>query len=145
MPNRPYSALDGKTVLVADDNPHMRTLVTTLLTALARPASVVEACCGDCALEALDRRPVDLAIVDWRMDPTDGLTLVRTLRARESGHRLPVVMMSGYAEGEGLDPLREAGADQVLSKPLSLRAFARALTAATDSTAMSALRDTVAH
>lgn len=130
MPNRPYDCLDGLNVLVADDNPHIRKLVTTLLTALGRPANVAEACCGDCALDILDSRPVDVAIVDWRMAPVNGIELVRTIRQRERAHRLPVIMMSGYADPDQMAHMRAAGADHVLAKPLGLRRFAATVAAA---------------
>lgn len=133
MTHAPYDFLDGRTILVADDNAHMRTLVTTLLTALGRPGAVEQACCGGCALEVLDGRPVDLAILDWRMSPVDGLSLVRTIRARETDAHLPVIMMSGYAEPEAMADMRAAGADHVLAKPLSLRSFVAGLSAATRS------------
>lgn len=131
MPNRPYACLDGLNVLVADDNPHIRKLVTTLLTALGRPARVEEACCGDCALEILGSRPVDVAIVDWRMAPVNGIELVRAIREQERARRLPVIMMSGYADPDNVADMREAGADHVLTKPLGLRRFAATVAAAT--------------
>ncbi|MCA1940917.1 MAG: response regulator [Caenispirillum bisanense] len=130
MPDRPYDCLDGLNVLVADDNPHIRKLVSTLLSALGRPGSVEEACCGDCALDILATRPVDVAIVDWRMEPVNGIELVRAIREQERARRLPVIMMSGYADPDHMADMRDAGADAVLTKPLGLRRFAATVAAA---------------
>ncbi len=132
MPNRPYDCLDGLTVLVADDNPHMRKLVATLVTSLGRPARVEEACCGESALDILGHRRVDVAIVDWRMEPVNGIDLVRAIRAEEQSRRLPVIMMSGYADPQRVAAMRDAGADHVLAKPLGLRNFAATLAAAAE-------------
>ncbi|TXL71490.1 response regulator [Vineibacter terrae] len=68
---------------------------------------------------ALKASPVDLVILDVQLDDEDGLELVRDLRARSS---LPIIVLSGHRRDEvdrviGL----ELGADDYLTKPVSLR------------------------
>jgi CheY-like chemotaxis protein len=42
-------------------------------------------------------------------------------------HGIPVVLMSGFVGGSVLDRARDAGADEVLAKPLSARELATSL------------------
>ena len=50
--------------------------------------------------ETLDQQPIDLAIVDWFMEPLDGIELVRGIRAGRNGPNpyLPIIMLTGHSE-----------------------------------------------
>lgn len=84
---------------------------------------VVEACCGDEAIEALDSVAPDLIISDVRMPgELDGIALLGIVRRRFPA--LPVIIVSGH--------LRPAaaladGATQFLAKPYALDAILQAV------------------
>jgi DNA-binding response OmpR family regulator len=63
------------------------------------------------ALEADDRDPADLILLDLRLPDMHGTDVALDLRARRP--RLPIVVLSGYAAEMGLVP-----ANLVLRKPL---------------------------
>jgi DNA-binding response OmpR family regulator len=71
------------------------------------------------ALEKLGNMKVDLVIVDREMPNMDGLSLVRSIRNNFHLLNIPVVMVTDRVEDgfEG-DALR-AGADLVMSKPVT--------------------------
>jgi diguanylate cyclase (GGDEF)-like protein len=72
---------------------------------------------GQEALEMIDKRRPDLAVVDLRMPRVDGLELTRRLRANPMTSALPVIMLT--AKGMTVDKVHglTAGADDYLVKP----------------------------
>ncbi|WP_027964586.1 response regulator transcription factor [Halalkalibacillus halophilus] len=109
------------TILVADDDPHIRKLITLYLTNSAY--HVLEAADGQEALDLLDKEKVDLVIVDIMMPHVDGLELTEDIRSFSD---IPVLMVT--AKGDSQDKVRgfNAGSDDYLVKPfdpveLSLR------------------------
>ncbi|MFG1645123.1 response regulator transcription factor [Amycolatopsis sp. NPDC049252] len=107
----------GRLVLVVDDDPRVRTVVTWQLE--AEGFRVAEAPDGRRALETIGREQLDLVILDLALPGVGGLDVLRRLRSGERGAALPVIVLSGRS-GEtdrivGLD----LGADDYLVKPFS--------------------------
>ena len=94
---------------------------------------VVEARDGVEALELFDddASRVGLVVSDLIMPRLGGVELGRRLRARFP--RLPVLLMSGYADGAGVQVLREEPGRPFLKKPFTPEALANAVRAALDS------------
>ena len=64
---------------------------------------VVEFACAEETLKAIDGGlAVDLLISDHLMPGMNGTDLIREIRARRPG--LPALLVSGYAEAEGIAP-----------------------------------------
>jgi CheY-like chemotaxis protein len=116
--------LDRLTVLVVDDNQHMRSLIRTILEALG-VSSIIEARDGQHALEKLSAQQVDLIIVDWNMEPMDGLALTRQIRtsADSPDPFVPIVMLSGHTEKSRVMQARDAGITEFMAKPVSARSL----------------------
>ena len=99
-------------VLVVDDDPDVRALVSTLL---GRAGYLItEAPDGRAALKVLyDQRP-DLVVLDVNMPDLDGWATLERIRDLSD---VPVVMLS--ARGEELEKVRalRAGADDYVTKP----------------------------
>ena len=75
---------------------------------------------GPEAIEACERRRYDLILLDLQMADLDGYTTATALRARERGHRTPIVAMSGHTGPGARERCIEAGMDDYLSKPIEL-------------------------
>jgi DNA-binding NarL/FixJ family response regulator len=102
-------------VLVVDDDPCFRTFVRTLLERAS--FKVEEAADADEALEAVERMPPHLVLLDVVLPETSGYELYRELRER-CGRALPIIFVSGlrtdaYDRSAGL----LLGADDYLVKP----------------------------
>lgn len=105
-------------VLVCDDEP---SFVRLLEVNLKRAGfDVVTASDGE---EALDRAREDkptLLLVDILMPKMDGVELVRRFKADEQLSDLPIIVLTAdILEGDH-ERVCEAGADEVLSKPVAL-------------------------
>jgi DNA-binding response OmpR family regulator len=101
-------------ILVVDDDPDIRLLLRLELSAEGHAIS--EAGDGRAALEALEREPVDLVLLDIMMPVLDGWEVLRTL---EAGASPPIVVVTALAthDQSHLVELLELGAVDVVVKP----------------------------
>src|SRR5436190_16094670 len=95
-------------VLVADDNQHMRAIVVAVLKSIG-VKHVRECRDGTEALTHLRDFHADVAIVDFRMAPMDGVTFIRKVRADSPYSFLPIIMLTGYADRKRVMEARDAG------------------------------------
>lgn len=109
----------GKRVLVVDDSASMRELLRESLYA-AGFDRVWCAADGARALAVLADNSVDAIICDNVMEPVDGLSVIRNLRANsESFGQLPILLLTGHADRNVVEQAREAGVDGILVKPVA--------------------------
>ena len=86
---------EGRTILVAEDSPAVRTMLETELTELG--GTVVTAADGALAWKAFQERPFDLVICDVEMPQMDGLAV--TLKIRQSDRSsTPVIVYSSIGD-----------------------------------------------
>lgn len=106
-------------VLVVDDDPTFRELLTNLLeTAGCRVWTAQDGLAG---LAALYNGPFDLILVDYRMPGMTGLDV--TAYIRRSDTVTPIILITG--DYYTLDPeiVTQAGVTKVLPKPLNINEF----------------------
>ncbi|MCC7000315.1 MAG: response regulator [Deltaproteobacteria bacterium] len=107
------------TVLVVEDSPTMRQLLTYALMRLG-DIEVLEAEDGLDALRKLAARtaPVELVITDINMPNLDGLKLIARLRADDATRDVPIVVITTDS-GEGdRERAMALGATSYIEKPL---------------------------
>ena len=119
--SEPTASLDGKKILVVDDNAtNCRILDEILRNWLTRPVVVDGAAAAFLALEEAEAagQPFDLLLTDANMPDTDGFTLVERLRER-GDLTAPVVMMltSGGRPGD-IGRCGELNISHYLMKPI---------------------------
>jgi two-component system, chemotaxis family, chemotaxis protein CheY len=116
-------------VLIVDDSKNMRMLVKTILSALGVQV-VREAPDGQAAINELRSGPIDIAIVDWVMEPMDGLEFVRQVRTGEDSPSpfLPIIMMTGHTEKHRIVKARDSGVTEFLAKPITAKTLLVRLT-----------------
>jgi CheY-like chemotaxis protein len=84
--------VDGRKVLVADDNPANRLLLRTILQAFG--AEVAEACDGGEAVDMADGGGFDLILMDLRMPGLDGISAARQIHAAGAARPTPILAFS---------------------------------------------------
>jgi CheY-like chemotaxis protein len=105
-------------VLVADDEPHVRRILVTLLE--ARSLEVEIAVNGTSAMELLESdRRYDVVLLDLMMPGASGLEVLERLRQLDHRRDLSVVILT--AKGQETDRQRAftLGADDFVTKPFS--------------------------
>lgn len=106
-------------VLIAEDHEDSRDALRTLLDAFGY--RVVEAANGREAVErALAERP-DLIVMDMMMPQVDGFQATREIRADEAMRDVPIVALTAM-EG-ARERVLQAGCNDMMAKPLDVRAF----------------------
>jgi len=108
--------LMGRTILIADDDPHIRQLLAFALRKAG--LDVVESGDGDTTLAAVAAQPPDLLVLDINMPGMDGLEVCRRIRATSD---LPILFLS--SRDDEIDRVlgMELGADDYVVKPFSPR------------------------
>ena len=106
-------------VLVADDDPDILDLVS--LTLERDGYEIAPARNGEEALRIAAERTLHLAILDLMMPGIDGCEVTRRLRAVDGNYRLPILILSAFAEDRQAALAIAAGADAYMRKPFSPR------------------------
>ncbi|AZG15815.1 MULTISPECIES: response regulator [Cupriavidus] len=103
----------GHRIIVLDDEAELRNMLQRFLTGHGFQVRAVAD--GKQLNRYLQREPYDLLVLDLMMEPEDGLTICRRLRAE--GQTLPILMLT--AKGEPADRVvgLDTGADDYLAKP----------------------------
>ncbi len=111
----------GRTVLVVDDEDHLRRLLCDLL---QREGYVtVEARDGAEALMRVDRHAPDVVLLDLNLPGLDGYGVLDNLRSRPDTRTLPVVVLTAKGDEDNEVRVLQAGADDFLTKPFRARAL----------------------
>ena len=114
-PNGPSARVETKTrILVAEDDPVSRTLVSTRLAKWGYEVVVTND--GNEAMAVFrGPKPPLLAILDWAMPGMDGLEVCRRLRA--AGAMVYIILLTAHGTKENIIEGLRAGADDYLVKP----------------------------
>jgi two-component system, chemotaxis family, chemotaxis protein CheY len=112
--------------LVVDDSRAMRSILARLMSKLG--FEVAQAGDGQEALDRLDEglRPA-IALVDWNMPVMDGLTFIKTVRARDDLRDMSLMMVTTESEHGNIVRALAAGAHEYVIKPFSDEVIAEKL------------------
>ena len=106
------------TILIVDDDPMIRKLITTTLQDVAG-YSLREAGDGLAAIEAaLEERP-EIVFLDYDMPRLNGIETCRRLRSDPATAGATIVMLTAMSDAPAQDSAVAAGADLFLTKPFS--------------------------
>ena len=106
-----------QTVLVADDDPDIQSLVVLRLERSGY--RVLRASDGQEALDlALSELP-DLAVLDITMPKLDGCEVTRSLRAHAETVAMPVILLTARVQEDDVERGMAAGATDYVKKPFS--------------------------
>jgi signal transduction histidine kinase/ActR/RegA family two-component response regulator len=112
-----FASLKGSgTVLVVDDEKLLRDIASEMLTTLGY--SVILADSGEAALSCLEKRKVDLVLLDMLMSGMNGYETCRVIAEKHPEQRTAII--SGYSETEDLARARELGVRSFLKKPFTV-------------------------
>ncbi|MFK8055113.1 MAG: PleD family two-component system response regulator [Saprospiraceae bacterium] len=107
----------NKQVLIVDDSPVMRTLLTEVL---RKNYTIKSTSDGIEALEfLLQAEPVDALILDLSMPRMGGVDLLKRVRSMAAFVSLPVLVLSGHYESLSRIAAIEAGANDFMTKPFN--------------------------
>ena len=105
-------------VLIVEDDPGIAEMIEMMLAADGCTTELVTD--GNAALDRLTGPPPDLVVLDVRLPHTDGLSILRTLRANENWTKVPVVVVTARGSDDEVWDGWSAGADYYMVKPFDL-------------------------
>ncbi|MDH3224998.1 MAG: response regulator [Gemmatimonadota bacterium] len=105
-------------ILVADDEPHIRRILTTLFESADFAVDAVED--GRAACERLEgSTPYVMAVMDIMMPEATGLEVLASLKGLRHREELPVVILTAKGQDADRTAALEGGARAFLTKPFS--------------------------
>lgn len=104
------------TVLIVDDDEAVLTMLRKVMKSSGIQSDAARS--GGEAIEMAGRGHYDLMLLDVNMPGMDGFEVIQTLRGR--GIKLPIIVISGRREDYDALYGLDIGADDYLTKPLSL-------------------------
>jgi len=108
---------DGRQVLVIEDELQMRSMLTDNLAFEGYQVTAVDT--GEAGLAEMERSSFALVVMDVMLPGISGFEVCQRLRGR--GARVPIIMLTALTtERDRVDGL-DAGADDYVSKPFSVR------------------------
>ncbi len=110
------TATDKTPILVVDDEPPIRRLLRTSLS--TQGYQVLEAETGEQAIATIAKEKPEAVILDLGLPDLDGLDVIR--RIRESGSRIPIIVLSSRGDERGKVEALDLGADDYLTKPFGM-------------------------
>ena len=121
--------MDKKRILIVEDSPTMRQLLSFALKRLPG-VEIVEAKDGMDGLRRVTADSFDLALIDINMPVMDGLKLISLIRAEPKLQKMPVCVVTTEGASEDRERAIELGANEYLTKPIQANrvlAIAKAL------------------
>ena len=106
------------TILIVDDDPLIRKLITTTLQDVAG-CSLQEAGDGLAAIAAATAARPDIVFLDYDMPRLDGIETCRRLRSDPTTADATIIMLTAMSGQPAQDRAVGAGADLFLTKPFS--------------------------
>ncbi len=123
---RPPAGLEGRRILVVDDNRANRAVAQALLEAVG--AVVILADDGRQGLDRLAAGSIDLVLMDVHMPTMDGIEALARIRAGEGGAiNIPVIALTADGMSGEAERLTGLGFDGVQSKPIQPGELLRAV------------------
>ena len=108
--------MDRANILIVEDEETQRSLLKGLLT--EEGYSVKEAGDGKTAIERFKEETLDIALLDYKLPDTDGLSLLRQFK--EINPEVEIIMITAYGSIENAVSALKAGASEYLTKPIDL-------------------------
>jgi CheY-like chemotaxis protein len=110
--------MDGGKILIADDEPAVRSLVCSML---EKDYSVIGASNGKEAINIARMQKPDLILMDIMMPKVDGYIACYAIKSDPELKNIPVVMLTGIGHELNMKLSRQFGADGYLTKPFKLQ------------------------
>jgi len=111
----------GARILIVDDNPTNRTILTRILSSFC--CFTVEAESGNAGLEALNRAqtegwPFDAVLLDFQMPDLDGEEVIRAIRADRRHDNVRILLLTSICRRGDARKFEELGCSAYLTKPI---------------------------
>lgn len=109
------SADSKKTILVVDDQPEMRTMLS--LTLSRNDWQVIEADNGEEAVQLATSRLPQVILMDYNMPIMNGIDACKAIKSNTDTQQIPVLIYTGMSALDIEEAAFQAGAKRFMTKP----------------------------
>lgn len=120
LQNARANSAEPTRILIAEDEDDFRMLLELKLRTEFPEADVEAVPNGQALLEAFDRKPASVVILDLQMPVLDGTAVTVLLRSRPASTHVPIVVLTASGGPSEWKLLSSLGADRFLLKPVDL-------------------------
>ena len=106
-------------ILIIEDDLPISAMLKSFL--ISKQYSVHEAYDGKQALATLEKSKIDLILLDWMLPDIGGPDLIKVIRKNRLYKEIPIIMLTARAEESDKIKGLEYGADDYMTKPVSLK------------------------
>jgi CheY-like chemotaxis protein len=114
-----------KRILVVEDNPDNRTLITDVLASMNY--EVIDAEDGEQGIAQAEKEVPDLILMDLSLPKMDGWEAAKIIKQNATLAHIPIIALTAHAMVGDREKALEAGCDDYVSKPIDLRELASKL------------------
>ena len=107
--------MNNPKILVVEDDPSVRNLITTTLK--SNNYAYITAPTGEAAIAAATTQQPDIVFLDLGLPDLDGVEVIKCIR---SWSQMPIIVISARSEDADKVAALDAGADDYLTKPFSV-------------------------
>ncbi|NKC19023.1 MULTISPECIES: response regulator [Pseudoalteromonas] len=111
-------ALNGISILVAEDQPVNQEIAVEILSSFGAQVSVADN--GQEAIEQVHNKHIDIVLMDMQMPVMDGITATQNLRMEFDESALPILAMTANAMEEDIQTCIDAGMNDHVAKPIDV-------------------------
>lgn len=116
--------MDKKRILIADDEPNIRSVVARMLD---KDYVVLEATNGEEAVDIAGRERPDIILMDLMMPQMDGYTACSLIKADQATKMIPIIILTAIDHESNRKFAMEMGADAYITKPFTPQVLADAI------------------
>lgn len=116
--------MDKKRILIADDEPNIRSVVARMLD---KDYVVLEATNGEEAVDIAGRERPDIILMDLMMPLMDGYTACSLIKADQATKMIPIIILTAIDHESNRKFAMEMGADAYITKPFTPQVLADAI------------------
>lgn len=114
-PNIENTAINGNNILIVEDSPDNQLLLSRILVKSGAQVKVAQN--GQIGVEMALSEDFDIIIMDMQMPVLYGYSAISLLRSKN--YKKPIIGLTAHAMKEDIKKCLEAGADEVLTKPIN--------------------------
>lgn len=104
-----------KSCLIVDDSKVVRKFARRIVEELS--FDVYEACDGEDALDACQKKQPDVILLDWNMPVMDGMEFLKEFRTNENWNKTVVIFCTAENDISRIQAAIAAGANEYIMKP----------------------------
>lgn len=105
-------------ILIVDDYKTMLKIERNLLKQIGFN-NIDEALSGEEAWEKMQEKEYKLILSDWNMEPLDGLSFLKRVRASEQFKRMPFIMVTAESKAANILLAKKEGVNNYIVKPFN--------------------------